>query len=107
MSFLAWKYIAYGHHYQQNDFVTGFSLRSVKTLLFAAETTETKARLGINSGNSFLNRNESKIQRTLYERRHFCGIKTSKQSALSVLLRLMETISCLCEHKGFDVLDKP
>ena len=66
MSFLAWKYIAYGHHYQQNDFVTGFSLRSVKTLLFAAETTETKARLGINSGNSFLNRNESKIQRTHY-----------------------------------------
>ena len=29
--------------------------------------TETKARLGINSGNSFLNRNESKIQRTLYK----------------------------------------
>ena len=44
MSFLAWKYIAYGHHYQQNDFIIGFSLRSVKTLLLAAETTETKAR---------------------------------------------------------------
>ena len=52
-------------YYQKNDFVFGFSLRSVKTLSLAAETTETKARLGINSGNSFLNRNESKIQRTL------------------------------------------
>ena len=51
-------------YYQQNDFVIGFSLHSVKTLLLAAETTETKARLGINSGNSYLNRNESKIQRT-------------------------------------------
>ena len=54
-------------YYQQNDFVIGFSLRFVKTLLLAAETTEAKARLGINSGNSFLNRNESKIQRTLYK----------------------------------------
>ena len=54
-------------YYQQNDFVIGFSLHSVKTLLLAAETTETNARLGINSGNSFLNRNESKIQRTLYK----------------------------------------
>ena len=53
-------------YYQQNDFVVSFSLHSVKTLLLAAETTETKARLGINSGNSFLNLNESKIQRTLY-----------------------------------------
>ena len=52
-------------YYQQNDFVFGFSLRSVKTLSLAAETTETKARLGINSGNSFLNRNGSKIQHTL------------------------------------------
>ena len=52
-------------YYQQNDFVIGFSLHSVKTL--ATATTETKARLGINSGNSFLNRNESKIQRTLYK----------------------------------------
>jgi len=34
-----------------NDFVIGFSLHSVKTLLLAAETTETKARLGISSGN--------------------------------------------------------
>ena len=51
-------------YYQQNDFVIGFSLRSIKTLLPAAETTETKAGLGINSRNSFLNRNESKIQRT-------------------------------------------
>ena len=32
-------------YYQQNDFVIGFSLHSVKTLLLAAETTETKARL--------------------------------------------------------------
>ena len=31
-------------HYQQNDFVIGFSLHSVKTLLLAAETTETIAR---------------------------------------------------------------
>jgi len=54
-------------YYQLNDFVIGFSVRSVKTLLLAAETTETKARLGINSGNSFLNRNESKIERTLYK----------------------------------------
>ena len=54
-------------YYQQNDFVIGFSVHSVKTLLLAAETTETNARLGINSGNSFLNRNESKIQRTLYK----------------------------------------
>ena len=38
-----------------------------KTLLLAAETTETKARLGINSGNSFLNRNEPRIQRILYK----------------------------------------
>jgi len=30
-------------YYQQNDFVIGFSLHSVKTLLLAAETTETKA----------------------------------------------------------------
>ena len=45
-------------YYQLNDFVIGFSLRSVKTLLPAAETTETKARLRINSGNLFLNRNE-------------------------------------------------
>ena len=71
MSFLAWKYIARLHwvrpYYQQNDFVIGFSPHSVKTLLLAAETPETKARLGINSGNSFLNRNESKIQRTLYK----------------------------------------
>ena len=52
-------------YYQQNDFVIGFCLRYVKTLLLAAETTETKARLGINSGNSFLNRNESKIQHAL------------------------------------------
>jgi len=52
-------------HYQQNDFVIGFSLHFVKTLLLAAEATETNARLGINSGNSLLNRNESKIQRTL------------------------------------------
>ena len=44
-----------GPHYQQNNFIIGFSLYSVKTLLLAAETTETKARLGINSGNSFLN----------------------------------------------------
>ena len=54
-------------YYQQNDFVIGFSLHSVKTLLLAAETTETNVRLGINSGNSFLNRNESKIQGTLYK----------------------------------------
>ena len=54
-------------YYQLNDFAIGFSLRSVKTLLLAAGTTETKARLEINSGNSFLNRNESKIQRTLYK----------------------------------------
>ena len=54
-------------YYQQNDFVIGFSLHSIKTLLLAAEATETKARLGINSGNSFLNRNESKIQNTLYK----------------------------------------
>ena len=47
------------------EVLEGFSLHSVKTLLLAAETTETNARLGINSGNSFLNRNESKIQRTL------------------------------------------
>ena len=52
---------------QQNDFVIGFSLHSAKTLLLAAETTETNARLGINSGNSFLNRNELKIQCTLYK----------------------------------------
>jgi len=91
MSFLAWKYIAYGH-YQQNGFVIGFTLHPVKTLLLAAETIETKARLGINSGNSFLNRNESKIQRTVYKNDDiFCGLKTSKQSALSVLLKLMET----------------
>ena len=65
MSFLAWKYIAYCYIYQQNDFVIAFALHSVKTLLLAAETAETNARLGINSGNSFLNQNESKIQRTL------------------------------------------
>ena len=56
MSFLAWKYIAYGH-----------IINTVKTLLLAAETTQTNARLGINSGNSFLNRNESKIQRIRYK----------------------------------------
>ena len=55
-------------YYQQNHFVIGFSLHSVKTRLLAAETTETNARLGIYSGNSFLNRNESKIQRTLYKK---------------------------------------
>ena len=33
-------------YFQQNDFVIGFSLHAVKTLLLAAETTETKARLG-------------------------------------------------------------
>ena len=54
-------------YYQQNDFVIGFSLHSVKTRLLATETTETKTRLGINSGNAFLNQNESKIQRTLYK----------------------------------------
>jgi len=59
---------------QQNDFVIGFSLHSVKTLLLAAETTDTKARLGINSGNSFLNLNESKIQRTLYKNDDFLAV---------------------------------
>ena len=54
-------------YYQPNDFVIGFPLHSVKTLLLTAETTETKARLEVNSGNSFLSRNESKIQRTLYK----------------------------------------
>ena len=54
-------------YYQQNDFVIGFSLHSVKTLFLAAETTETNARLGINSGNSFLNRNESKNKRIRYK----------------------------------------
>ena len=34
--------------YQQNDFVIGFSLHSVKTLLLAVETTETKAKLAGN-----------------------------------------------------------
>ena len=41
MSFLAWKFRVRSY-YQQNDFVIGFSLHSVKTLLLAAETTETK-----------------------------------------------------------------
>jgi len=54
-------------YYQQNDCIIGFSLHSVKTLLLAAETTETNARLRINSGNSFLNQNELKIERTLYK----------------------------------------
>ena len=62
-------------YYQQNDFVIGFSLHSVKTFLLAAETTETKARLGTNSGNSFLNRNESKIRRTLYKNDIFAVLK--------------------------------
>jgi len=76
--------------------------------LLAAETTETNARLGINSGNSFLNRNESKIQRTLYKNDDILAVlkHASKQSALSVLLTLMETVSCLCEHKGCDVVNK-
>ena len=62
-------------YYQQNDFVIGFSLHSVKTLLLAAETIETKARLGIDSGDSFLNRNESKIRRTLYKNDIFAVLK--------------------------------
>jgi len=66
MSFLAWKYIAYGHIINKTISSLAF-LYTVKTLLLAAETTETNARLGINSGNSFLHRNESKIQRTLYK----------------------------------------
>jgi len=53
--------------YQQKDFVIGFSLHSVKTLFLVVETTETKAKLGINCGNSYLNRNKSKILRTLYK----------------------------------------
>ena len=60
MSFLAWKYIVYGHIINKMTSSLAFSLHSVKTLLLAAETTETKARLGINSRGSFLNRNESK-----------------------------------------------
>ena len=40
------------------------------------------------------------------EKTAYAPVKTSKQSALSVLLRLMETVSCLCEPKGFDVLNK-
>jgi len=67
MSFLAWKYIAYGHVINKTIIRHWLSLHSVKTLLLAAETIETKARLGINSGNSFLNRNESKIQCSLYK----------------------------------------
>ena len=94
-------------YYQQNDFFIGFSLRFIKKLLLAAETTETKAGLGINSGNSFLNRNESKIQRTLCENDDIFAVLKHQNNRHSVLLRLMETVSCLCEHKGFDVLDKP
>ena len=95
-------------YYQQNDFVIGFSLHSVKTLLLAAQTIETKARLGINSGNSLLNRNEWKIQRTLYKNDDiFAVLKHQNNRHFRFLLRLMETASCLCEHKGFDVLDKP
>ena len=70
MSFLAWKYFAYGHLINKTISSLAFLytlIKIVKTLLLAAETTETRTRLGINSGNSFLNRNESKIQRTLYK----------------------------------------
>ena len=93
-------------YYQQNDFVIGFSLHSVKTLLLAVETTETNARLGINSGNSFLNRNESKIQRTLYKNDDIIAV-LEHQNNRHFRFSLMETVSCLCEHKGFDVLNKP
>ena len=93
-------------YYQQNDFVISFSLHSVKTLLLAAETTETNARLGINSGNSFLNRNESKIQRTLYKNDDIIAV-LKHQNNRHFRFSLMETVSCLCEHKGFDVLNKP
>ena len=93
--------------YQQNDFVIGFSLHSVKTLLLAAEATETNARLGINSGNSFLSRNEPKIQHTLYKNDDIFAL-LKHQNNRHFRFSLMETVSCLCEHnKGFDVLNKP
>ena len=66
-------------------------------LLLAAETTETQAKLGINCGNSYLNQNELKIQRTLYKNDNLIAVlkqQNNRHFGL-VLLRLMETVSCL------------
>ena len=77
-------------------------------LFRSAETTETKAKLGINCGNSYLNQNELKIQRTFYKNDDIIAVlkqQNNRHFGL-VLLRLMETVSCLREHKGFDDLNK-
>jgi len=77
-------------------------------LLLASKTTETQAKLGINCGNSYLNQNELKIQRTLHKNDDIIAVLKQQNNRHfgPVLLRLMETVSCLWEHKGFDVLNK-
>ena len=92
-------------YYQQNDFVIGFSLHSVKTLLLAAETSETNARLGINSGNSLLNRNESKIQPLNKNDGIIAVLK--HQNNRHFRFSLMETVSCLCEQRALMFLINP
>ena len=66
-------------------------------LLLAAETTETQAKLGINCGNSYLNQNELKIQRTLYKNDNLIAVlkQLNNRHFGLVLFRLMETVRCL------------